>query len=289
VKVQFEGIEQAVRADLDNASVMTALLGPIGTRFGVREHMAEVRARLLEELDYEHEAEQQARFATLFGDDPLVHVPAVVPNRSARGVLTTTLAQGEGFDQARLASEDERRRWAETLWRFVFGSLFSSGLFNADPHPGNYLFEAKGAVHFLDFGCTRTLSGDNKEAVVELHRHAISGDRRALAEHALDMFGMSGDGLATDLARDYVTACFLPIATKGGFRITQDFAARLLTDMRDGAWEVFREGGEFQPLPAEWVFFNRLQLGFYSVLARLDVEVDFQRLDAALLEEFADQ
>ena len=38
-------------------------------------------------------------------------------------------------------------------------------------------------------------------------------------------------------------------------------------------------------LPAEWVFFNRLQLGFYSVLARLDVEVDYRELDAAILEE----
>jgi hypothetical protein len=41
--------------------------------------------------------------------------------------------------------------------------------------------------------------------------------------------------------------------------------------------------GELSALPAEWLFFNRLQLGFYSVLARLDVEVDYNALDAELL------
>lgn len=286
VKVQFEGIEEAVRADLDNASVMTSLLGPLGTKFGIGEQMAEVRARLLEELDYAHEAARQARFGELFAEDAKVRIPTIVPDRCTRRVLTATLAEGRGFDAARAAPAADRRRWAETLWRFVFHSLFTEGLFNADPHPGNYLFADEGVVHFLDFGCTRALSADNTAKVRELHRLAIAGDRDGLADHALDTFGMSGvEGLATDLARDYVVNCFRPIWTRGGFHLTSDYAASLLSGLRDGAWRVLRDGGEVAPLPAEWVFFNRLQLGFYSVLARLDVEVDYHALDASLLEE----
>jgi hypothetical protein len=40
---------------------------------------------------------------------------------------------------------------------------------------------------------------------------------------------------------------------------------------------------EFAPLPAEWLFFNRLQLGFYSVLARLDVAVDYTAIEREIL------
>lgn len=286
VKVQFEGVDDAVRADLDNASVMTALLGPLGTRFGIDDQMEEVRARLLEELDYEHEAERQRRFGELFEGDAAVRIPAIVPDRSTRRVLTATFAKGRSFDEARSAPASDRQRWARTLWRFVFRSLFTEGLFNADPHPGNYLFADDGVVHFLDFGCTRALSSGNTEKVRELHRRAIAGDRDGLAEQALDTFGMSGvDGIATELARDYVVDCFRPIWTRGGFHLTRDYAAGLLNGLRDGAWRVLRDGGEVAPLPAEWVFFNRLQLGFYSVLARLDVEVDYHQLDAEILDE----
>lgn len=286
VKVQFEGVEDAVAADLDNASVMTSLLGPLGTKFGVGEQMDEVRARLLEELDYEHEAKRQRHFGALFEGDATVRVPTVVGDRSTRRVLTASFAEGRSFDAARAAPEAVRARWAKTLWRFVFRSLFTEGLFNADPHPGNYLFADAGVVHFLDFGCTRALSADNTEKVRELHRRAIAGDRDGLADQALDTFGMSGvEGIATDLAREYVVNCFRPIWTEGGFHLTSDYAASLLSGLRDGAWRVLRDGGDVAPLPAEWVFFNRLQLGFYSVLARLDVEVDYRELDAAILEE----
>ncbi|HHH27854.1 MAG TPA: AarF/ABC1/UbiB kinase family protein [Polyangiaceae bacterium] len=286
VKVQLEGVEQAVRADLDNATVMTSLLGPLGTKFGIGEQMEEVRSRLLEELDYVHEATRQTRFAQLFEGDATVRVPAIVAERSTRRVLTAELATGRSFDAARAAPPEERQRWARTLWRFVFHSLFTEGLFNADPHPGNYIFDAEGVVHFLDFGCTRELPPDDTEKVRQLHRLAIAGDHDGLADQALDTFGMSGvEGLATDLARDYVVNCFRPIWTRGRFRLTSDYAASLLSGLRDGAWRVLREGGEVAPLPAQWVFFNRLQLGFYSVLARLDVEVDYHALDAALLDE----
>jgi predicted unusual protein kinase regulating ubiquinone biosynthesis (AarF/ABC1/UbiB family) len=283
VKIQFEGIGEAIRADLANASLMTSLLGPIGTKLGAKEQMAEIRDRFLEELDYRHEASQQRRFAEAFAGHGKVRIPAVVDELSTARVLTTEMAPGIAFEQARDASEDERRAWAETLWVFVFRSLLHDGIFNADPHPGNYLFSEDGVVHFLDFGCTRELSARNVELVRRCHRCATAGDVAGLCDAALAMFELPTEGFAADLAREYIENCFRPIWTKGGFRITHDYAGSLLTDMRDNAVKVLKAREEFSPLPAEWAFFNRLQLGFYSVLARLDVEVDYNRLDATLL------
>jgi hypothetical protein len=41
--------------------------------------------------------------------------------------------------------------------------------------------------------------------------------------------------------------------------------------------------GEFFPMPPDMVFVNRLQFGFYSVLARLDVEVDYATVERTFL------
>ena len=284
VKVQFEGISRAVESDLANASLLGSLLGPIGNRLGVREQLAEVRARFLEELDYRHEAARQMQFRELFAADDKVLIPEVLDELSSRRVLTTVFAPGVGFEDARAASEEERRRWAETLWRFVFTSLLHKGLFNADPHPGNYLFEADGTVHFLDFGCTRVLSRDNLELVRACHRSAAHGDLDGLAEAALTMFRMPKTGPVASIARAYVEACFTPIWTAGPYHINRDYAASLLHAIRDNAMLAARgKLGELEPMPPDWVFFNRLQLGFYSVLARLDVAVDYNAIERHLL------
>ncbi len=42
------------------------------------------------------------------------------------------------------------------MWRFVYKGNLVHCHFNADPHPGNYLFR-DGSVVFLDFGCVQTI------------------------------------------------------------------------------------------------------------------------------------
>jgi hypothetical protein len=46
---------------------------------------------------------------------------------------------------------------------------------------------------------------------------------------------------------------------------------------------VFKKGANFVPLPTGMVFMNRLQFGFYSVLARLDVQVDYAAVERAFM------
>ena len=67
----------------------------------------------------------------------------------------TELARGQSFDTFRAqTTQTERDRAGMLLYPFTFESIFHDGLFNADPHPGNYLFDA-GNVTFLDFGCVK--------------------------------------------------------------------------------------------------------------------------------------
>ncbi len=284
VKVQYDEVAKAVASDLSNAAMLGGLLGPLGGKFGVRDHLAEMRARFGEELDYRHEAARQAEFARIWQGDSRVRIPAVVPERSSRRVLTSELALGLDFEGACSADERDRAAWAATLWRFVFGSFLGHGLFNADPHPGNYLFAPDGAVWFLDFGCTRALPPERVVFSVKAHEAATRGDEDALA-HAMEELLRIPPGDQRRRVRSYVRACFAPLLARGPYRITRPYCKALFDELVEHAFGMARGSRkEFAPLPADLLFLNRLQFGFYSVLARLDVEVDYAAVERQVLD-----
>ena len=96
----------------------------------------ELRARLVEELDYAHEAENQRLFTDYYAGHPFIRIPAVVDELSTARVLTTEFAHGARFAEVEHWSQAERDLAAEAIFRFVFRSLYRLHAFNGDPHPG---------------------------------------------------------------------------------------------------------------------------------------------------------
>jgi predicted unusual protein kinase regulating ubiquinone biosynthesis (AarF/ABC1/UbiB family) len=86
-----------------------------------------------------------------------VRIPTLVPECSTDRLLTTDWIDGLSFDQFMVtASPDTKQRAGEVVWRFAQHAVNRHGIFNGDPHPGNFLF-LPGAVAFLDFGFVRRL------------------------------------------------------------------------------------------------------------------------------------
>ena len=167
VKVQYPGVGAAIEADLGSVGLLFGGLGQIFPGLDSGPLVAELRLRLREELDYEREARHQQQFADYYEGHPFIHIPYVLPEYSSARVLTTELAEGVRFAEAETWSQEERNLAAETIFRFVFGSLYRLRLFNGDPHPGNYLFQPGGRVTFLDFGLV-TPFGDAEMAALAL-------------------------------------------------------------------------------------------------------------------------
>lgn len=282
VKVQHEGVRDAVEADLANASILESLarVGGAG-KLGSDVVLERVRLRFREELDYRIEAEHQRRFRTFHAGDPTARVPEVFSDRSSARVLTTELATGRSFDEAMTATEPERRAWAETLWRFVFRGNLVLGYFNADPHPGNYLFGDDGVVTFLDFGCCEEFHPSHRGAARGMHLAAVARDDRAFAANARELLE-TRPGKYEDWAVAYSRRCFEPLFASP-FRMTRDYAADLVAGARDVRKLVQSKDANVTRLPPGMVLINRLQFGFYSVLARLDVEVDYARVESEFL------
>ena len=282
VKVQHAGIAKAVESDLENAGMLESLVGTfVGKGVNSRGVLNEIKARFREELDYRLEARRQTEFAQIFRGDPQIFVPAVVPERSSTRVLTSEFVAGTSLDEAATLGEAERRAYAEALWRFVFKGNLVGGMFNADPHPGNYLFQPEGRIAFLDFGCVQPIHGGRLGPARALHRAAVARDEQAFAQQVRVIMETRG-GLYEDLAIAYSRRCFEPLFSSP-FRVTREFVRKLVLEIGEMKQVIFKKGGNFVPLPEGMVFMNRLQFGFYSVLARLDVEVDYAAVERAFM------
>lgn len=284
VKVQHPGIAKAVESDLANAGIFQSMVSTFGPKnMNPKEVFDEIKTRFREELDYTLEAERQTFFRKFHAEDPFIRIPEVIEDRSSVRVLTTILASGKTLEEAAAASEEERRRHSEVLWRFVFKGNLIGRLFNADPHPGNYLFAGDGTITFLDFGCCQPIEGRRHDHAIGMHVSAVRGDETAFARECALMLETEG-GSYEKKAIAYTRDCFKPLFTTP-YRFERSYVRSLVDGVMELKQEVFAKDKSFRPLPKGILFMNRLQFGFYSVLAHLGVEADYAATERAFLAE----
>ena len=282
VKVQHAGIEAAVESDLSNIGLLQGLVSGLGPKsLNARAVYEVIRARFREELDYRLEASNIGFFSELHRDDPQIRVPALVPSHSSQRVLTTELAHGMTLDEASEQDEPLRHELARVLWRFVFKGNLVGGRFNADPHPGNYIFHADGGISFLDFGCVQAFDPEHVGHSRAVHWAALDRDEAGFRRHVVDLLGTRG-GSYERQALGYSRHCFEPLFA-APFRIDRAYVSELANWIGVLKKEMLAKDGSFVQLPPNMVFLNRLQFGFYSVLARLNVAVDYAAVEREFL------
>ncbi len=290
VKVHHPGTVEALEADLNNAGAMEMILSLLGSsKFGTGRLVQEIKDRFREELDYVLEAERIELFQTIHEGDPTIRIPKVYRELSSKRVLTTEFVRGMSYQQAREASEEERVAWCETLWRFVYKAILVDGYFNADPHPGNYFFHESGVVTFVDFGCVQKMPENRRNAAIRMHWGANHGDQMMFDQGCRDVVDCEG-GLYEKLVLDYLRSYFRPI-TDSPFHLSPDYAAHVVrTFKKDYAKALRNYKDGFVPMPEGLLFINRLEFGFFSIIARLNVTVDFRKVEAAYVsQELIDQ
>ncbi len=284
VKVQHPGVAQAVESDLANAGLVEGAISMMGGAKTMQSKavLEEIRQRFREELDYTLEAERQRAFAVLHDADPHVRVPRVFDAHVRPRVLVTEFVRGRSFDEAREGTDAERRAWAEALWRFVFKGTIVGGMFNADPHPGNYFFHEDGGVSFVDYGCVQPVPDARRDVAARMHAMACVRNEAGFRDAAREMLKLEG-GEFEQRSLAYVRHAFEPLFGSP-YKITREYTASLVTEfqaMARGALTGKVSGAT--ALPEGMFFMNRLQFGFYSVCARLDAVVDYATVERAFL------
>lgn len=284
VKVQHPGVDEAIENDLKNAGMIKQLAATLATDdFNADALFKEVAARFREELDYRLEAKHQQHFTAFAHDEPRVHIPRVFEELSARRVLTSEYATGISLEEAVKQSEDVRRTYAEVLWYFAFRSILVDGVFNADPHPGNYLFQPDGRVTFLDFGCVQELSEDVLAYSRAAHLAALRGDESDFA-CAVVQLGNTDGGPYEEAFQRYLHKCLEPVF-RSPFRITREFVTDLVQEIFELKKLALSRKSRMVAVPESTVLLNRLQFGFMSVVARLDVDVDYASIERRFFQQ----
>ena len=207
VKVQHADIDAIARIDL---RAIETILRAVGRWFGIRglrDQFREIEAVILEELDFRREAANAAEIAQNLG--PGVSVPAVVPERSSRRVMTTAFVDGvKAGDLAALdAAGVDRLALAERILDAYGAMIFRDGLYHADPHPGNLLVRPDAAMPdgfelvFLDFGAVARLTPAMQTGLAEMIAGVLARDpARVTAALATMGFVADAGSLEADAA-----------------------------------------------------------------------------------------
>lgn len=292
VKVQYPGVSDAIRADLQNTELLAsfAAMGQKVTRIQMNADpvavVEEVSEKITEELDYRLEAANQTEFRLDYEGHPFIRIPAVVPELSTERVLVMDHADGLRWTAALEEPQDRKNAWGEAIYRFVFGSLYDFGTFNADPHPGNYLFHDDGAVTFLDFGCVKRFS---PAQVTDMRRISQSVFEDGDAEALFECFQSLGCiPRKTKLTPDRVFEWWKPIWDPGQgaepFTFTPEYAAWAMARNVDpfGEWRDIARGMGLAREAKDWTFLMRIQMGLYSVLGALRATTDWRAVHEEL-------
>jgi predicted unusual protein kinase regulating ubiquinone biosynthesis (AarF/ABC1/UbiB family) len=291
VKVQYPGVADAVLADLANTNLLSsviraglALLGPQAPRLDPKLILEEIRERVMDELDYRIEAANQEEFHSLYDGHPFIHIPAVHPEFSTGRVLVTDYVHGKRWSATTAADGATRSRWGEAIFRFVFASLHRHGLFNADPHPGNYLFHGDGTVTFLDFGCVKRFTAERVSAMSALVDAALVCDAPGLMRAFIDV-GLLADGDAEGLGPDrlleFYRAGLRDRWDAQPFTYTPEWVAEIVaaTYQPLGAWgDITRR----LQMPKDLLFLNRINVGASSILGHLYATADWKAIDSEI-------
>ncbi|WP_068063900.1 ABC1 kinase family protein [Nocardia xishanensis] len=277
VKVQYPGIDAAVRADLKNLNMFRKVLTS-AMPWVTPAVLDELRLNMEGELDYRTEAVTQSQIAELYAGHPFIAVPRSLPELSTTRVLVSEYLPGKGFEELRQFPEAERNRIGEIIYRFYVGSLFSFNEFCGDPHPGNVLLAEDGRVGFLDFGlfnrmdpehvrfetiCLRAAAEDRAEDLRDLmiQRGVIDSPEEIGAEECLEYVLAASEWCLVD-----EDLTITPELASGAFLLAVDPRASEFAGMKQ------------QNLPPEHLFSRRADFLTFGMLGQLNATANWHRI-----------
>ena len=288
VKLQYPGAQEALESDLRQIARLARLVATMLPGIEVGALVAELRARIVEELDYDLEAQAQAVFAAAYDGDPDVVVPSVVEH--TRRVLVTTWMHSE-FSLARLIVEgdqQDRDRYGEAYVRFLFSGPRRTGLLHADPHPGNFRIIGDGRLGVIDYGAVARLPGGTIPSVVgRLLRRAVDDDYDAVVVGLREEgFIRSGVDLDAEVLRGYLGP-FVEPARVERFGFSREWLRGQADRMNSPRKEDFATAMKIN-LPPEYLLLHRVWVGGIGVLSQLGAAAHFRGILEESLPGFAD-
>jgi len=280
VKVQHAGIDEVVRRDLKTIRRILDLVHWFFPVENLDEYHAQIREMVARELDFTCEAEHIRRIARNFRDEPRVRFPEVLPELSARGVLTTSFC--DGVNVSHLDELDrlgvDRKRLAHLLITTYCQMIFVDGVYHADPHPGNILVQADGSVTFLDFGAVGTLSPAMRQGIPEFLEGVIRRNTGQIigALRRMGFLAVAADDAVAERIIEYFhkrlqEEVHIDSLNLKDVKFDPDAIFRNLAELSNLGVSLRDLSGSFH-VPRDWVLLERTLLLLTGLCTQLDPE-----------------
>jgi hypothetical protein len=287
VKIQYPAIREAIANDFRalRAATMPVRL----TRHLPEALLREAEERMMEETDYRKEADNIDYFRAALAPVPYARIPKVFRDLSAEKVLTMSFVPGRRLDDllAEKPSQTWRNQVAARLMELLFRQVVVLGAIHADPHSGNYLFDADGNIGLIDFGCVKRL----EPRAVAIFREVISrrwggGDPRrtlALGRRLFTGGGRPDEKIILSTMAEIRAAydVFYPFDDNAEVDFGDPKILRLTTKLGRA---IIAKASRY--LPAEFLFLSRAELGLYNAMHQLRCRLPTGRLSRELLARF---
>lgn len=302
VKVQHHGIEEVVRLDLITIRQIMRIVQWFVPVQGLDNYYREIRALLLEELDFAREAKNIERirgnFAAAAEGAAKAETPEVIPELSTQRVLTLTFVEGvkvgaiEELDRLKI----DRKALAQQIVHAFCQMIFVDGVYHADPHPGNLLVQkmpdGSAKLVLIDFGAVAELSPQMREGIPEFLEGVLrrDTDRLIKAMRKMGFLQYGSDQTVVEKVIDHFHRKFqdevkieslnlkdIKVDPQRGFENLMD-----LRQMNVGLKEL----SSSIHIPRDWVLLERSLLLLTGTCTLLDPDMNPMQIVRPYLQQF---
>ena len=277
IKVQYPGIAHSIESDL---TVLKFALERFAKGQNIDHLMDEVEARLMEEVDYEIEADNTRYFYDNLKHDSIV-IPKINAEFSTQTVLASSFLEGEGFEAflARNPSQEERNSYAQLIFDSFFMSLYHIQMIHADPNPGNFIFMDERKLGLIDFGCVKKLDNEFLSSFSKLHvmlMDEVSDEQIAEQYANLEMIDWAPKEEMLKFYQEVIKPLdriYIEIFHDDfyDFKENSDFSERGFKTILE---VQKRQRHAVHKMNADYIFVDRALLGYYNMFEKMEAKID---------------
>jgi len=277
VKVQYPSVKKSCQSDLVHLKRMFALSGILKIdKAALNEVFDAIEKKLMEELDYQAEAENLRQFKAFHQQDSNLIIPTVFDDYSSECVLTLSEELGDELSElsAKHYSQDEINHLATVLVSAVLREVLFFNKAHCDPHPGNFAFTKQGKVIVYDYGCVADIPAFVIDHYIDIVYAAFEGKFDTIDAMLIDLGvrNPAEPALPAELYASWFKDFIVPVMQEPNAGIAIVSIQEAVKNHMD---EFIRIRGVMQP-SVETLFLNRIIGGHFLNLAQMGVDVDLK-------------
>lgn len=214
IKIQYPGVEKAIKNDLKTLKSLFSLAQIIPSSPRTDQFFEEIETMLIQETNYDLERIWTQQIYKKLKNDSRFIVPEVIEEFSSRHVLTTSFEYGEKIDSETIQnlSQERRNKLVLNFLDLYYKELFEFKLVQTDPHLGNYRIRidesGNDQIVLYDFGAMREVPDHFGKPFRNLVRAAADKDKEMIFKSAYEMKYLFKDD-DDDLKEKYFQLCCL--------------------------------------------------------------------------------